>query len=251
MDTEIIEALNNIAKHDWFDYITLISGVIFTYLNIKYVNKNTNKQIENQNKETYRPRLILKSIKDTNKNTGERYLYAHSLGFKEDEEKAYIHFNIELENIGYGIANDISFYMLNSGSKCLEIQFNENTINQKLKSTIEIQKDKKEIVPFEVNFNKKLVNSKTDGFENDDAVLLICNYKDLNNNNYKILIGCILKRYEGIKTEYVPEDDDIKVSTDINYDFYYYQEGTEAYEGMVNKKIYKRNYKKILKEINK
>lgn len=256
MDIEIIEALNNIAAHDWFDYINLaisilalISSAIFTYFNIKYVNENTNKQIENQNKETYRPRLRLKSIKDIFGVENEKILYANSFGFNEDKRSLYIYLQIELENIGYGIANDISFYMLNNGERCNEWQPEIKTENLQLDSTMEIPKGSSEIIKFGVHFDYNLIKEQTKDSDNHDTMVLICNYKDLNNNNYKILIGCILKRYEGAQMRFYHTDNRIESSFDLNFDYYYYQENTEEYNSMISMENVKDNYKKIIEEI--
>ena len=86
----LIKAINEISSRDIWDYIFFIVPVIVTIattlINVWLVNKNTNKQIENQNRETYRPRLRLKNIKVVEHNINDRYLYAHSLGFKEKKE---------------------------------------------------------------------------------------------------------------------------------------------------------------------
>lgn len=97
---EIIDALNNIGKRDWLEYLTLIITIGATVLNIWLANRNTNKQIKNQNKETYRPRLKLKNIKVVEYNINDIYLYAHSVGFKEKKEGISLYVDITLENIG-------------------------------------------------------------------------------------------------------------------------------------------------------
>ena len=123
---ELIEVIDKLSSHDWWDYfvfiVPLVVTIVTTIINVWLVNKNTNKQIENQNKETYRPRLSLKSIRSVPNDDYERHLYAHSVNFDENKEKAVLYVDVVLENIGNGIANDISFYTLNSGEKCLGIQ---------------------------------------------------------------------------------------------------------------------------------
>lgn len=249
---DLIKAINKISSRDKWDYIFFvvptIVTIIGTLINVWLVNKNTNKQIENQNKETYRPRLRLKDIKVAEHNINERYLYAHSLGFKEDKEGVSLYVDITLENIGNGIANDLSFYMLNNGNKCLGIQVENKNRNQVLNSTLEISKDNSETIKFLFNFNKEQLYGDNNSFD-DDAILLICNYKDLNNNNYKILIGYILKKYEPFKMKMGKCDKIYTVHNDGKYNMYYYQEGTVSYNGMVEKKLYKENYKNILKDI--
>ena len=254
---ELVEVIKNNSVRDWFDYLNLVLSIITifisigaTIINIWLVNKNTNKQIENQNKETYRPRLKMKSIKIIENNSEDRYLYAHSKKYEKENNSITLYVNIELENIGNGIANDISFYMLHSGKKCLEIQNESKEINQFLNSTLEIPKDKTENIKFLFSFNKDSINEELEFLNSEDFIILICNYKDLNNNNYKILIGFILKKYNPFKIEYTDELEIDKIYNDGKYSAYYYQEETNSYKGMVEKDIYANNYKKIIEDIN-
>lgn len=253
---ELIEVIRNNNARDWFDYLNLILSTITivvsigaTIINIWLVNKNTNKQIENQNKETYRPRLRMKSIKVVEHNSWERYLYAHSKKYENENNCIRLYANIELENIGNGIANDISFYMLHSGNKCLEIQTESKEQNQLLNSTLEIPKDKTDNIKFLFSFNKDSINQESEFLDNEDFIILICNYKDLN-NNYKMLIGFILKKYNPFKIEYTDELEIGKIYNDGKYSAYYYQEDTNSYRGMVEKNIYASNYKTIVQDIN-
>ena len=248
---EIIEAINNLGNRDWFDYLTLALTIITilvsigaTIINIRLVNKNTNKQIENQNKETYRPRLKLNEIKIVEHNINQRYLYAYSKKYDKEENSIDVYVDITLENIGYGIANDITFYMLNNGDKCFGIQSISKENNQVLNSTIEIPKENKDTIKFLFSFNRNSINDDLNDFDNDDFIILICNYKDLNGNNYEMLIGFILKKYEPFNIE-EDENENYKIYNNGKYNFYYYQEETKEFKGMINKDIYKENYKKI------
>ena len=254
---ELINEISKLVEHDWFDYWTLglslaaiVVSVLATIINIWIVNKNTNKQIANQNKETYRPRLRLREIKIVKDKINERHLYAYSKQYKEDLNSITLYAEIELENIGYGIANDISFYMLNSGFKCMGIQNCNRNINQHLNSTLEITKDGKEKVNFVFNFKRPENNEEDIEIIDDDFILLICNYKDLNGNDYKILIGFILKNYLPLNYEGLEDSDDLYIYNDGKFDFYYYQENTDSYNGMINKEMYKKNYKAIIGDIN-
>ena len=254
MDIEkLVEAIKQISAKDYWDYIffivPVITTAITTLINVWLVNKNTNKQIENQNKETYRPRLKLNNIEVVEHNINERYLYAHSTNFKEKSGGISLYVDVMLENIGNGIANDLSFYMLNSGHKCLGIQVQNKNANQILNSTLEIPKDRIEKIKFLFNFNNEQLSSNDDELDIDDAILLICNYKDLNNNDYKILIGYILKKYEPFKIETSEYGELPKIYNSGKHSMYYYQEETESYNGMITKDIYSNNYKKILKDI--
>ena len=96
-----------------------------------------------------------------------------------------------------------------------------------------------------MNFNKQFINPEKEYPNNEDFVLLICNYKDLNNNNYQILIGIIIKQYN--------ENDNYEEmhlnQYSLTYDYYYYQENTDKFNGMISKDIYKENYEKIQSQI--
>lgn len=254
---ELINEITKLSNRDWIDYATIIISIISivisivaTIINIWLVNKNTNRQIENQNKETYRPRLKLKSISIKKSVGSERYLYINSKNFEEKKNKLSIYLNVCLENVGYGIANDITFYSLTGGYKCLGIQSEYKNITQELNSTLEIPKDKFQNINFKVEFNRDMYNEETNIFGEEDFILLICNYKDLNNNNYKLLIGCILKKYNPYELELDEKSDLKSVYTSGEISYYYYQEETESYKGMVSKDIYADNYRKILKDIN-
>lgn len=246
---ELIKAINNLSSRDFWDYFVIIAPIVITIVttlvNVRLVNENTNRQIENQNKETYRPRLSLKNVKSICHDVYERHLYAYSAGFDESKEKAVLYVDVVLENVGNGLANDITFYMLNSGKKCLGIQVEDNDVNQELNSTLEIPKDSSYPVKFLFNFNRKLQDEELDA---DGTILLVCNYKDLNNNNFKILIGCILKKYEAFELE-TNEYGEILYNKGV-FSIYYYQEGTKAYNSMVSMDCYKNNYELILKNIS-
>jgi len=114
MDIEkLVEAINKISTKGYWDYIffivTVIITIITTLINVWLVNKNRNKQIENQNKETYRPRLKLNNIEIVEHNINERYLYAHSTNFEEKSVGISLYVDVMLENVGNGIVNDLSF----------------------------------------------------------------------------------------------------------------------------------------------
>lgn len=252
MNANIDGLINAISSRDSWDYIffviPIIVNIVTTLINVWLVNKNTNKQIENQNRETYRPRLRLKDINVVKNNLDKRHLYAHSLRFKEMNNGISLYIEVILENIGNGIANDLTFYMLKNGNKCIGMQVESKEKNQILNSTLEIPKDKNETINFLFEFNSEQLNGNNNSL-GDDVILLICNYKDLNNNNYKILIGCILKKYEPFNVKITEDEEISNVSNDGKFSMYYYQEGTVSYNAVINKKLYKESYKKILEDI--
>lgn len=249
-----IRLLRNRDLYDiLFLFTSILIPIITAIINVHYVNWNTNKQIENQNKETYRPRLRIKSIEesfDMNNHT----IYAYSNFYDESKYDKdicvyndYIHkkFFITFENIGNGMANELEFYMLNHGEKCSGYQSLDDSLNQVLNSTIEIPKGSADKVCLDICFDKNRYKIEDFINEKEDFIIIICNYKDLNNNNYNILFGIILKKVldDNFYENYGFSKDS------IIFDYYYYQEKTKDYNNMVSRKMYKDNYDKIVKMI--
>lgn len=239
---EIIEAIKGLSNHDIYDWLILIVPAILSLVNVWIVNSNTNKQIKNQNKETYRPRLKLKNIERAQNVDYIHSYYAHSKHFQEEQNKGNIKFKIQLENIGTGLANDIQFYILNSGERCFGYQIGNSYQNQILDSTEELPVNQTLDVYFNIYFNREIIKDKENFL--GDYVLLICNYQDLNKNNYKILIEIKVKELEW-NSEYDGENELEKVI----FDYRYYQENTNRFNKAIGKKRYFNNYKKILKQI--
>ncbi len=229
--------------------IGFIVTIVATVLTIIFVNKNTRDQIENQNKQTYKPRLKLLNIQKLSSRdlNGDYELMSVSkkanliyndsqLSEKEKIQKTCtFKFNIYLKNIGYGLANDIKLYSLIDGHQVYGAQSIMNDLDQEMKSTEEIEINEESKFKISMLISKELITGDND----DDFILYLCNYKDLNNNNYQVLIGIIIKK--------ITIDDDLNIK--INTSHYYYQEGTKEYNGMIEK--YKDNYNTIMKKINK
>ena len=243
----------SIVRDNLTDLIIPISGfivtIVATVLTIIFVNKNTKDQIENQNRQTYRPRLKLLNIqKLSSKDLNDDYelmstskkanlIYNNSeLSLSEKIQKTCtFKFDITLKNIGYGLANDIKLYSLIDGHQVYGAQSIIETLDQKMKSTEEIEQNTDSKFKISMLISKELITGDND----NDFILYLCNYKDLNNNNYQVLIGIIIKK--------ITINDDLNIK--INTSHYYYQEGTKEYNGMIEK--YKDNYKTIMKKINK
>lgn len=241
----------DVARDNLTDLVIPISGfiitIVATVLTIIFVNKNTRDQIENQNKQTYKPRLKLLNIqKSLSRDLNGDYelmsvskkanlIYNNSkLSETEKIQKTCtIKFNITLKNIGYGLAHDIKLYSLIDGHQVYGAQSIIDDLDQEMKSTEEIEINKESKFKISMLISKELIIKEND----DDFILYLCNYKDLNNNNYQVLIGIIIKK--------IMMDDDLNIK--INTNHYYYQEGTREYNGMIKK--YKNNYNTIMKKI--
>ena len=150
---ELIRTLEEGFAAGWYEWLMLIVPTVIAMLNVWIVNRNTDKQISAQNKETYRPRLCVEKIDEVKHEIDKRYLYACSNEYREGNNNVTLYVDIELSNIGNGLANDLEFYMLNNGKKCIGMQAEYEDKNQELNSTIEIPKDKSKIVKFLLEFN--------------------------------------------------------------------------------------------------
>lgn len=205
----------------------------------------TNKQIKNQNKETYRPRLKVKSIINRQHTSDRSEYMVSSYYYEVNKEYFNSYISIELENIGNGLANDITFYDLIHGKRCASCQTLDLDYNQRIYSTEEVPKDKATAFPFWITLNSENIINENNSRSESDFTLLVCNYKDLNNNNYKILIYYSAKKLDdNFENEY----EEIMENT-YKIDFYYYQEGTYHFKRMIDR--YNDNYKKIETMIKK
>lgn len=179
--------------HDWFSwlssvFIPLIIAGITTVVNVWLVNKNTNKQIKNQNKETYRPRLKLKKVEQCVSNLNVvNYIKSNDYIEKMSEKlKFRCKFNITLENIGYGFAHDVKFFNLISGKRCIKRQTHDSRESKKGFSTIDINKNGKDDIIFHTDFY--FDQNKEEWFPTMDKCYILVVYNDLNQNSYTMLI---------------------------------------------------------------
>lgn len=231
---------------EWFDWISLIVvpivvAIITTIVNVKSVNHNTNMQLANQNKETYRPRLKLQKIINTNHDLFlANYMFFYNEYNMSDSYDIYS--KVFLENIGNGIANDITFYSLNRGEIISKGMSCERDVNQESFSTEEIAKNKVGDFLFSFSFN----NDDIKKMQPTDELpcLILCNYKDLNNNNYKLIIGYLFKKKRQNENTILGEI----VENSCYYDIYYYQEGSYFYNEMLKK--YNDDFNKICRIID-
>ncbi|MEL7569795.1 MAG: hypothetical protein AAGU14_04450 [Eubacteriaceae bacterium] len=239
---DIVNILEKLTQHNLFDYFAyIIIPALAITLPIIFINRNTNKQIANQNKETYRPRLKFVEFKTTNYEERVYKFYCSSFKCERDQDISndYTVFcDITLKNIGNGLAHDITFYSLHDGESCGKAQQIIENVPQTYSSTEEIEKNGNGTFHFSMSFNPKIVE-----YHDSDFCLLLCNYKDLNGNNYKLLIGCILKK---IKRKDIWDENDF-IKNDGIFDTYYYQEGTKQFDNRID--YYKKQYSKILNEI--
>lgn len=228
-----------VSKEGWLNFAgSYFAGISAAILSAYIVIIMTNRQIEIQSKETYRPRLKLEFAKIKRKS---EHIYLYDL-MSENMKKKNIwsdnykiaRLNIRLKNIGVGLAQDIKFYSLNNGNECVRTLYINKEKSQKTFSTEEIPIN--ESLSFDFDF-KYYINKTEEEFK-EDFSLILCHYKDINGNEYKVLIGV------NVKNEIEYENGFVKIIIDS----YYCQENTEKYSKIVGK--YKKNYTKIMSEIN-
>ena len=244
---KLIESINNLSNPSYFDWLGLIAtifiSIIIMIFTIHSVNENTKKQIDNQNKEAYKPWLKLIGCEKT---SIENIKYSFSTNSAKSGEdtlsgedtfpNAYI--TITLKNIGNGLAHNISFYNLTTGEYCRRTQSIEQNIPQKYPSTEEIEKGGELKIPFYISYKP----SQGESFLDIDLCQIICNYKDLNNNNYKLLFGCFFKKPD--ESYFIENHED---EQEYILDYNYYQQETKGYIDQVKKNS--KTYQKILNDI--
>lgn len=230
--------------------ISLI-GVIVSALAILFIVRNTNRQIENQNKESHRPYItVLDADKIKDNFIGEPkaiedrldesdFHYGHiiatenSMQKKEEVGVAYLRkivkFNLQIKNIGYGIACTIDFIPVKQ--TVLYYHSKNGQSEGDVFSTIDIQVDREKEFDFNIYIEFETdENGKVVAFATDAAHLLIF-YTDLHGNIYSTMLIIVVNK-EGI----------------LSYTCY--PEGTQSFKSMMIK--LKGNYENsIEKYINR
>lgn len=139
--------------------------------------KNTNDQIESQNKENHRPYINIKKVQP-NCNKSEEGYWGNYIKYEGNE--ITVERNIEIENIGYGIATNIKIIEVKENYYINEMASNAPE-NESILSTLDlgIMKTKK-------------INIRLSVPENIDdrpaSIPLIIGYMDLNDNVYTMML---------------------------------------------------------------
>ncbi|MBQ6860608.1 MAG: hypothetical protein IJO08_03070 [Clostridia bacterium] len=222
------------SKEAWFNFIgTYFASVTTVFFSVYISIYMTNKQIRINSKESYRPRLRLKNLQRIEKNNDIYQYFVDAQNIKKkitgDE---YVCVKINLENIGNGLAQNIRFYSLHNAEECIRVQSVNTKKEQKNFSTEEIVNGGSEEFVFDIHYK---IKKDKKAFERADYALILCEYTDINENPYEMLMGIIIKnQIENEEGEKIPI-----------IDYYYYQGGTESFERMIEKN--KEQYKKIKK----
>jgi len=230
------EIFEKFLSPDYFDSIAfVILPIILMIINVWLVISSNNKQISNQNRMTYKPRLTLDPVicpKDFEPN-----IYEFSIDgkdavevFRNSKDEFVTGLSISsfkailpIANIGNGIATDITFYNFISGDhvyRSLSIQKEKGT--QQSMSTIEIPINGK----IGYQFNLLYFDKEKEKALWTDFYSILCLYSDVNSNRYKMLISLRICKETDVTERY------------INYS--YYQEDSPEF------KVIRRENKKTM-----
>lgn len=208
--------------------LTFLIPVIVTFITV-------NSRIRNENREKHKPYLNLKNIDNIEKIDKENYYLVFGgrnfnsvhdnlfADFKLKENEKEIFLNMELENIGYGVASNIKFYNLLNGSQIYGTQKNNENKNQKLFTTFDIASSASKSV--EVVLYSSILNE--DNILIEDHARILCVYQDLNDNIYNFIIS-------------------INVKSTGHYDYFSYQPSSKSYKKWILEN--KSEYKNIIKK---
>jgi hypothetical protein len=224
--------------------IASIVTIVATILNVWAVNKNTTKQIDNQNKQTYQPHLKKGDSKFVSVKSIENSIHyfvksKYCPKTKKDLGKACL--EIELCNHGYGIATNINFYNLLTGELISTVE--DINVNRDDRESVEILKDEIGKFDFIIDFNKSKCNPSK--IQDNDYLFILCDYQDLNQNHYKLIIK---SQFVEAIIDNFSKYDELACTTNDDY----YQEGTYIYRKTIEN--YKDKYSKIeeiIKELDK
>lgn len=186
------------------------------------------RRINNENRETHKPYLILHRVIGLDKINEYKYylnfigrnFHASHAELTDDKiintvRDTDLSVEITLQNIGYGVATNIKFYDLLTGNDLIGTQANTDSKDQKLFTTLDAA------VSEEKSIQARLINEviKKDDSYQEEHNRILCVYKDLNNHTYTFIFG-------------------INVKANGHYDFFAYQPSSHSY-----KRWYKENQK--------
>lgn len=216
------------VTYEWINFLLTIMSIIIPVFATLY---GVQGRIKNENKEKHKPYIILDSIKSLPKLDEYKY-YLACVGRNYKEK--YPDYNINkitntdiidvdfvLKNIGYGVASNLRFFDLLTGDIVYGTQSSNKEGNQKLFTTLDMASgDEKKVqcrIISYVERNKEVFI--------EDHIRLLCVYKDLNDNQYDVIIS-------------------INIKENGYYDFFAYQPSSRTYNKWIKEN--KKSYNKIL-----
>lgn len=220
----------------WINILLPVLAIIIPVFTTVYT---VNKRVENENKETHKPYLVLNKIEEVERfNIYEYYLvlfgrnflgkynklsYEHML---EKEQDSQLKLKLFFRNIGYGVATNIKFYDLLTAQEVYGTQASSESKNQKLFTTFDIA------CMEEKGVQAKVLNviSEEKGILKGDHHRVLCVYKDLNNHVYTFVFS-------------------INIKNNGHYDFFAYQPSSRSYKKWIKQN--KKQYALILSQYNR
>ena len=177
--------------------------------------------VEKRVKAEHKPYIVLDSITQISK-LDKCYYFITMLGKKIKNKYSEQDINqminnsenidvkIVLKNIGYGVATNVSFYNLETGSKIYGNQEVDDSLDQKLFTTFDIASDEARSV------QTALITKEKEGKILEDTIYTLCIYRDLNGNVYDFVFS-------------------IKIKSGGGYSYYAYQPSSHSYKKLLKK----------------
>ncbi|HPF83147.1 MAG TPA: hypothetical protein PLV83_03145 [Bacilli bacterium] len=185
-------------------------------------------RIKAQNKENHQPYVVLERVDDIDKLNefayyltpiGKNYLKNSSnVDYENLKSENDIVVKLILNNIGYGVATNIKFYDLFTGLQIHGTQASNESQNQKLFTTLDMEATEEKSV------QARIINLVENN--NEDYIRILCVYRDLNQNIYDFIIS-------------------INAKKNNHYDFFAYQPSSKSYSNFKNEN--NKQYKRIIK----
>lgn len=211
-------------------WLTILSIIIPVFATVYTVNN----RIKAQNKENHQPYVVLDKVTDIEAINIYSY-YLTPVGRNYLEENPVIDYNninsendinvkLVLHNIGYGVATNIKFYNLLTGTQVHGTQASNEQKNQQLFTTLDMEASEEKSVQARII---NLVGEDKDGIEREDHIRILCVYRDLHGNIYNFIIS-------------------INAKMGNHYDFFAYQPSSHSYAKW--KKQNRKQFEKIIDE---
>ncbi len=215
----------------WIDLLLPILSILIPVFTTIYT---VNSRVENENKETHKPYLVLKKVDEVQRLNSYHYyltIFGRNIGtlYPNLSEEEIIKQSLGKElpvklvfrNIGYGVATNIKFYDLLTGNEIKGAQDTSENQNQKLFTTFDIASDEEK----EVQAKIITISKEEEHIYLEDHNRIICIYQDLNNHVYNFIFS-------------------INVKSSGHYDFFAYQRSSRSYKKWMKEN--KKQYQKIL-----
>jgi hypothetical protein len=209
MDTIFVALANEVSQnwwavnaYWWVPAATVLVTILGIIISTRTSAINTNKQIQNQNREGKRPCLTIEKTENCIKAVNPIYYILYNKGYKETA--TIIRKHIQIKNIGYGVAAELDI----KGIKLLDdvhddddlffITDDENDTFEEKESEIYNNIHMGDFaISDSLNFNLIIKIPKNINIDKDALFSFTFTYKDLNENKYQtnIFLGLLNDYY--------------------------------------------------------